>query len=273
MANMLIAQLSRYGRQLNLRSPLLSHHNRSISVRTISPMTLLNSNIRNGPTRKFTTSKSNATESASGPMLWRSLTIFLVTGGALAVYFNLENERKKIEAKKKANEGHGKAAIGGPFKLVDLEGKECTNERFLGQWVLLYFGFTFCPDICPEELQKMTETVNILDANKKLPKVTPLFITIDPKRDTPAKLKSYLVDFHPRIVGLTGSEPAIKEAAKAYRVYYSKPDNQDEDYLVDHTIIMYLINPAGLFEAYYGQNIAAKDMAKDIQKIISVHTE
>jgi len=138
----------------------------------------------------------------------------------------------------------------------------------------MYFGFTFCPDICPEELDKMTEALTILDEGGDLPEIQPVFITIDPDRDTNEKLKEYLEDFHPRMIALTGTNEEIKATAKTYRVYYSKPrEFDDDDYLVDHTIIMYLIAPTGVFEQHYGQLMTAQEMAAGITDKIRSYSE
>jgi protein SCO1/2 len=119
--------------------------------------------------------------------------------------------------------------------------------------------------VCPEELEKLSEALKILEKTPGLPQVQPLFITVDPKRDSPEVIKKYLQEFHPRILGLTGSEEEIHMATKAYRVYYSiGPSDNPNDYLVDHTIIMYLVDPKGDFREYYGQNRTAKEISHSI---------
>lgn len=218
------------------------------------------------PTRKGTTGTS--------PVGWKGLGTCLLLGGSGAFYVHLEREKVKIATEKKNTKAAGAAAIGGPFKMHDLEGKEFTEQNLLGQWTLLYFGFTFCPDICPEELDKMSEALDILDENKKLPTVQPIFISIDPDRDTPEKLKVYLEDFHPRMFALTGTNEETKATAKTYRVYYSRPEpDGSDDYLVDHTIIMYLISPSGEFVQHYGQLMTPQEMAAGIAKKILSYSE
>lgn len=132
-------------------------------------------------------------------------------------------------------ESTGKALLGGPFELVDHEGKPVTDASLRGEYVLLYFGFTFCPDICPNELVKMGQVLQMLDRNPALPKVRPVFISVDPRRDTVAQLAAYLKDFHPRMVGLTGTPAQVSRVAKAYRVYFAEgghtSDEDDEDYI------------------------------------------
>ncbi|EOB05464.1 SCO1 protein-like protein, mitochondrial, partial [Anas platyrhynchos] len=122
--------------------------------------------------------------------------------------------------------------LGGPFSLVNHEGQPKTNKDYLGQWVLIYFGFTHCPDICPDELEKMIEVVDEIDRIPSLPNLTPLFITIDPERDNEEAIARYVKEFSSKLIGLTGSKAQIDQVAKAYRVYYSEgPKDEDNDYI------------------------------------------
>jgi protein SCO1/2 len=163
-----------------------------------------------------------------------------------------------------AAKGVGKPKVGGPFTLLDQNGKVFDSERDMkGRYALVYFGFSHCPDICPEELDKLAEMVDRVNASevmKKLGgeekgKILPLFITCDPARDTPGVLKTYLSEFHPDIVGLTGTWEEIKDVCKKYRVYFSTPPGvkKGEDYLVDHSIYFYLMDPEGDFVEAIGR--------------------
>ncbi|KAI6652739.1 Protein SCO1-like protein, mitochondrial-like [Oopsacas minuta] len=227
--------------------------NRLTSVRTkYSPVTI-------GITcRNVKRTISGETKQASkfkGPVSWTSLALIVIAGGIIVYTSKKMQDEKRLKKAERASQAVGKAAIGGPFSLVDHDGNPKTDKDYLGKWILIYFGFTFCPDICPEELEKIGDIIDNLDKIELLPKLNPLLISVDPIRDTPEKIKIYLNDFHPKIVGLTGTPEQIDEVAKNYRVYYSqsKPDS-DNDYLVDHTIITYLVNPNGEFVDYYGKN-------------------
>jgi protein SCO1/2 len=157
-------------------------------------------------------------------------------------YFTYEKERMARKRIADQTKGIGKPKVGGPFALVDHNGKVFTNEDMAGKYALVYFGFTHCPDICPDELDKMALMYDKV-TEKAGPVLLPLMITCDPARDSPAVLKEYLKEFHPDIIGLTGSHEGIKDVCKAYRVYFSTPKDvkQGQDYLVDHSIYFYLM--------------------------------
>ncbi|KAK5855827.1 hypothetical protein PBY51_007468 [Eleginops maclovinus] len=190
-----------------------------------------------------------------GPVTWKSLAITFAIGGTVLGAMKYFKKEKEEMIEKERTKSIGRPALGGPFSLIDHNNKPSKSEDFLGQWVLIYFGFTHCPDICPDEIEKMIEVVDEIDKIKSIPNVTPILITIDPDRDTPEAMAAYVKDFSPKLIGLTGTLPQIEQVSRAYRVYYSQgPKDEDNDYIVDHTIIMYLVGPDGEFVEYFGQN-------------------
>jgi len=218
----------------------------------------------------FDQARPKAPGEGRGPVSWVNL---VVTGGALGAVIGTYLYVKKlktadIEADRKRE--LGKAKIGGPFNLIDQDGNPKSNKDFLGKWALIYFGFTHCPDVCPDEMEKMAEIYDsLIETGKKetyVGEVVPLFITVDAERDSVQAVKEYIKEFHPDIIGLTGSEEQIKAACKSYRVYFSAgPRDDEDDYIVDHTIIIYLVDPEGNFVDYYGQRKTAKDVAHSIK--------
>jgi protein SCO1/2 len=139
--------------------------------------------------------------------------------------------------------------VGGPFTLTDTTGKTVTNKNFQGKYLLMYFGYTYCPDICPTTMATITDA--LADLGEKARQVQPVFVTVDPGRDTPAVLADYIARFSPRWQGLTGSEEQVRTMEKEYHVYAAKhvTGSAPGDYLMDHSSIVYLMNPAGKFQA------------------------
>ncbi len=163
----------------------------------------------------------------------------------------------------------GIVKIGAPFTLVDHDGKTRSDGDFRGEYLLVFFGYTYCPDVCSTALSDMALALDAL--GDKAAKVRPLFITVDPARDTPERLKPYVVNFHPRLVGLTGTEEAVTGAAKAYRVYFakSKAEATPGEYLMDHTSIIYLMGPDGRYLTHFSPGTSAKTMAARIRENLS----
>lgn len=157
--------------------------------------------------------------------------------------------------------------FGGPFTLTDHTGRAVTDKDFAGTYRLIYFGFTFCPAICPTELAKITEALDTLgpDADK----ITPLFITVDPERDTAAVMKSYVELFHPRLVGLTGTPAQIKQAAKNYKIYYAKVEDPAlTEYTMDHSSFIYFIDPQNNLLRIFRTADEAPAMAQAIKEAL-----
>jgi protein SCO1 len=161
----------------------------------------------------------------------------------------------------------GKPAIGGPWTLIDLDGNLVTNEQFKGKWLLLYFGFARCPDICPSEMVKVGKVMDTL--KEKHPdihqKIVPVFVSVDPARDSLKALKEYGKDFHPSYVFLTGAPNQVQAMAKKYRVYVSKADEApDGDYLVDHSIVIYFHDDTGDLADCFTQSMRPSDIVEKI---------
>jgi cytochrome oxidase Cu insertion factor (SCO1/SenC/PrrC family) len=153
--------------------------------------------------------------------------------------------------------------IGGPFQLIDQSGKLRSERDFRGRLMLVYFGFTTCPDICPTDLQAIGLAVEQLGTQAG--EVQPLFITLDPQRDTREHLADYVAMFHPRLLGLTGSAEAVERAADAYRVYYKRIDFDKDDYTVDHSAFIYLMDRDGKYLGFFPPGTSAEKMVEMIR--------
>jgi protein SCO1/2 len=165
-------------------------------------------------------------------------------------------------------QSEGTPLIGGPFSLIDTNGKRVTDRDFRGKLMLVFFGYTHCPDVCPTELQTMSTVMENL--GPVADKVAPIFIAVDTKRDTPQALAEYMKNFDARITGLTGDNNDISSAAKAYRVYYRKVgDSGSDNYTVDHSAFVYLMDASGKYITHFTFNTAPESMAAVIQKKIA----
>ena len=162
-------------------------------------------------------------------------------------------------------------AIGGPFMLVDQNGDSVTDQDFAGSFMLIAFGYTNCPDICPTTLMTMASAINVLGADAA--KVRPIFISVDPARDTPERLKEYVESFGPSFVGLTGPEPFVANVAKKYGVTYVKVADPSGGYSVDHTAGIFLMAPDGAFVDRYSYEISAKELAASIREKLRSPTQ
>ena len=158
----------------------------------------------------------------------------------------------------------GKALVGGPFSLVDHTGRRVTEKDFKGRLMLVFFGFTNCPDVCPAELQVMGAALDKLGDKAK--EVVPVFVTVDPERDTAQQMASYISNFRPGFVGLTGTPEEIAAVAKTYRVYYArvKDEGSTAGYTMDHSAIAYLMDRQGDYAAHFAYGTDADAMAARI---------
>jgi cytochrome oxidase Cu insertion factor (SCO1/SenC/PrrC family) len=159
--------------------------------------------------------------------------------------------------------------IGGPFTLTDHLGNSRTDADFKGKYMMVYFGYSFCPDICPAALSNMTEALTQLGT--KADQIYPLFITIDPERDTSTHLARYIGIFHPRFVALTGTPQQIEKAKKAYRVYgtKTKPDGTSTEYVMDHSSIIYVMDRQGRFVAHFNHTTPPQEIVRILNTLIS----
>ncbi len=176
--------------------------------------------------------------------------------GAFALVFAATRLVPSPVAKQSSN-------VGGPFRLTDQTGAVVTNETLKGSPFLVFFGFTHCPDICPTTLFELSEALNAMGDNAR--KVTALFVTVDPARDTPDILGRYLSSFNPRIRALTGTPDEVDAMVKAYRGYYRKVPTEGDDYTMDHTAVVYLMDRDGQFVAPLNMQKSASDLASDIR--------
>lgn len=165
-----------------------------------------------------------------------------------------------------AAKGESTALIGGPFTLSDRDGKPVTDKDFAGKYMLVYFGFTHCPDICPTGLLLIENVLDQLGSDA----IVPLFITLDPDRDTPKVIGDYVAHFGERIVGLSGTPEQIKQVAEAYKVYYRKVEDAEApgDYMIDHSGYLYLMGPDGKYLAHFPHNISESALKDGLAKFV-----
>jgi protein SCO1/2 len=156
----------------------------------------------------------------------------------------------------------GQADIGGPFELVNAEGRTVTDADVITEPTLIYFGYTFCPDVCPLDAARNADVIDVL-AERGI-SATPVFISIDPERDTPEVMGDFAEILHDKMIGLTGSLDQVDAASKAYRTYYKRHDSEDEFYLVDHSSLTYLVLPEVGFVDVFRRDLTAEVMADTV---------
>ncbi len=156
----------------------------------------------------------------------------------------------------------GQAAIGGPYHLINQDGKPVSDRDFQGRYQLIYFGYTFCPDVCPTTLALIAAALEKMGPDAQ--RIAPIFITVDPGRDTPQALKKYLAAFDPRFIGLTGSQSELSKVEKEYKVYAQKEPLKGGTYAVNHSSVIYLMGPKGKLVTFYNEVLTPEQLAKDL---------
>lgn len=212
------------------------------------------------------------------PRSWLGLAMMSAFAAAGVLYIKYLDTQSYATATVVQYQTNGTLALGGDFDgLVDQFGKEANSEQYRGFYPLYYFGFTKCPDICPTELHKMMAALDTIERSQPdlYRFIKPVFITVDPLRDTPAQIAAYAENFHPRMRWLTGSHEALTKAAKEFHIYFSIPDDAtpDGDYNVDHSIFFFLMNREGKLLSYYGQNRNSQEIAQAMAAVISEDLE
>lgn len=202
------------------------------------------------------------------PGMKRGLMIFAIGGVLLAmvgVVGWLQPQAPQSRAPQPTAVKGETVPIGGAFTLIDQDGRTVTDQTYRGKWLVVFFGFTHCPDVCPTALNDMSLVLDALGPRGEA--LQPLFITVDPERDTAEFLRDFTAAFHPRIVGLTGTPAQIEEAAKAYRVYYKKVP-QGESYTMDHSAITYVIGPDGRFVTHFSHQTGVEKMTAKLRELL-----
>lgn len=194
------------------------------------------------------------TRSGRGPILILAAIVAVVVG--LGLGFLIPVSKPDLEV--------SQSIIGGPFEMVNHLGETVTQETFKGRHMLVYFGYTFCPDVCPTELQSMTVALN--DMGKKADAITPVFVTIDPARDDVAAVRDYIGFFHPRLVGLTGTPEQVKTITDAFGVFYARARDTGEtsDYLMDHSSLIFLMDEEGRYVTHIRTGTSPEVMARQL---------
>lgn len=193
------------------------------------------------------------------------LGVLLLGGYAAWNNFTLSNERAAMQVRSVKT-----VTFPGKFALVDHNNTKVSEKTYYGRYSLVFFGYTFCPDVCPTVLQDISTVQELLGSDAE--KIAPLFISVDPERDTPAVLNDYMSNFHPSIMGLSGTPEAVKAAAKSFHVYYSKelPEGSDEDdYLMSHSGRIYLMDKQSMYLHSFEYGDTPEAMAKKLTEILS----
>jgi protein SCO1/2 len=199
-----------------------------------------------------------------------NLVVLLVCGllaGALAAVATIPQVRERVIGEG-APKSVGQALVGGPFTLTDHTGKRVSDTDFRGRNMLLFFGFTYCPDVCPTALQVMAGVMDKLGA--KADRIQPIFISVDPERDTPEQMAQYVASFHPKLIGLTGTKEEIEKVMKEYRVYAQKVEDAKSTagYTMNHSTIIYLMGPDGQYRTHFTHATSVDAMYERLSKLL-----
>lgn len=186
---------------------------------------------------------------------------------ALIAFFALKPASHPVGGETAPTAIAGAENFGGDFTLTDHHGQTVTQNSWPDTYKILYFGFTFCPDVCPTGMSKISNALNTLPKETQ-DKIQPLFITVDPARDTTEILKTYTPLFYPRFIGLTGTDEQIEHMKKLYKVFAAKEGDSNTDYMINHSAFTYLLDPEGKLIALYSHDISATDMAADMKQKI-----
>lgn len=204
---------------------------------------------------------------------WRVVFGTIIIFGIGTIMFQQQVHRHRQKQKQPQYASYGEAQIGGgEWRMTDHNNSEIDQTALMGKYQVVYFGFTFCPDVCPRELTKMANAMQLLEERgfKIGEDILPVFVSVDPKRDTPELIKKYIRQFHPEIYGLTGSPEQVAKFAKAYKAYFSTPgpgENAD-DYIIDHVTMMYVMGRQGEYIGHISTLENAAEMANKIAAMI-----
>jgi protein SCO1/2 len=203
---------------------------------------------------------------------WTVLGLFIVILMFMIVQFVKEaNEvalrRQLIKQQGQSGESTGQAAIGGSFELMDQYGNSFSENNLIDKYSLLFFGYTFCPDICPNTLSTVAEVYDSLSPSLRS-SLQVIFVTVDPQRDTADVMQEYMAAFHADFIGLRGTDDALKQMARAYKIYYTRGEGEGADYLMNHSGFVYLMGPQGEFLKHWPHHVKVQTLRDDLQKIL-----
>ncbi len=215
------------------------------------------------------TSKLMISHSSAKTRIRHVLLIATLAAAIGIAYLNYRVTTQPVDDPQSASQSDPPVTIGGPFTLIDHNGQIRHDADFRGHYMVIYFGYTYCPDICPFDLRKMTKALDQL--NTKGEEIIPIFISIDPERDTQERLADYVDALHPRLIALTGSPQQIAQAASQYRVYYARSDESapsGDGYLINHSALFYLMGPDGRYITHIPSGANEEQMITTLKSVI-----